>query len=82
MANLCIKLNIFFSPYRGFVSLGYPAVVLTIFATLIGKGIVFPFLASVKEGRDFVFNYDRATIWIGINFIPPFLYVSKEFFML
>ena len=59
----------------GFVSLGLPAVVLSILATILGKGFLLPVVADNGPELSFL----RVLMWIGLNLVPPFLYVSSYF---
>ena len=57
----------------GFVSLGFPAVLLSVIATLLGKGLMLPVVVEGADGIIFV----NVVMWMGFNLFPQFLYVSK-----
>ena len=56
----------------GFASLGFPAVVLSIISTLLGKGFLLPVVANDYGSLNFL----MVLMWIGLNMIPPLIYVS------
>ena len=57
----------------GFVSLGFPAVVLSVIATVLGKGLMLP---VVVEGADGII-FANVVMWMGFNLLPQMVYVSK-----
>ena len=59
----------------GFVSLGFPALVFSVIATFVGKGLLLPVVAMVGAagGLDFY----KVAMWSTLNFLPQFIYVSK-----
>ena len=57
----------------GFVSLGFPAVVLSAIATLLGKGLMLPVVVEGTKGIIFA----NVVMWMGFNLIPQMVYVSK-----
>ena len=57
----------------GFVGLGFPAVVLSAIATLLGKGLMLP---VVVEGADGII-FANVVMWMGFNLLPQMVYVSK-----
>ena len=58
----------------GFVGLGLPAVVLSVLATLLGKGILLPVMAE-DDRREL--SFAKAVMWLGINLVPSMIYVSQ-----
>ena len=61
----------------GFVSLGLPAVVLSIIATILGKGFMLPIAAYNSENYGFGLRFADIAMWIGFNWIPSLIYVSQ-----
>jgi hypothetical protein len=57
----------------GFVSLGFPAVVFSIIATFVGKGLSLTVVA-LDGGAGLIFS--KAAMWMALNLLPQFIYVS------
>ena len=60
--------------FDGLVSLGFPAVVFSIIATFVGKGLLLPVVAY-RKGEGLIFS--KVAMWMGLNLVPQFFYVSK-----
>ena len=64
----------------GFVSLGFPAVMFSIIATFVGKGLLLPVVADsfgVSSGAGGLV-FPKVAMWMALNLLPQFLYVSKH----
>ena len=59
--------------FDGLVSLGFPAVVFSIIVTFVGKGLLLPVVAY-KKGEGLIFS--KVAMWVGLNLVPQFSYVS------
>lgn len=55
----------------GFVSLGFPAVVFSIIATFVGKGLSLTVVA-LDGGAGLIFS--KAAMWMALNLLPQFIY--------
>mgnify|MGYP001479880328 CR=1 FL=1 len=51
-----------------------PVVVFSIIATFVGKGLLLPVVAY-RKGEGLIFS--KVAMWMGLNLVPQFLYVSK-----
>ena len=58
----------------GFVSLGFPAVLVSVIATFVGKGLM---LNAVAEDGPRGIAFYKVAIWMALNLLPQFIYVSK-----
>ena len=59
----------------GFVSLGFPALVVSVIATLVGKGLLLPAVADIRGPGGLAFY--KVAMWMALNLLPQFIYVSK-----
>ena len=57
----------------GFVSLGFPAVVFSVIATFVGKGLM---LNAVAEDGPRGIAFYKVAIWMALNLLPQLIYVS------
>ena len=57
----------------GFVSLGFPAVVFSVIATLVGKGLLLPVVAYGRGAR---LIFSNVAMWMALNLLPQLTYVS------
>ena len=61
---------------NGYVSLGLPPLVLSIIATLLGKGFMLAIVASdFGQGG---LKFTKVVMWVGLNWIPSLIYVSQD----
>ena len=63
----------------GFLSLGFPAVVFSVIATSVGKGLLLPVVADGgedgdPEGGGLIFS--KVAMWMALNLLPQLIYVS------
>ena len=58
----------------GFLSLGFPAVVFSVIATLVGKGLLLPVVADGGWGGGLIFS--KVAMWVALNLLPQLIYVS------
>ena len=58
----------------GFVSLGFPAVVFSVIATFVGKGLLLP---AIAYGGPKGLIFSKVAMWMALNLLPQFIYVSK-----
>ena len=63
----------------GFLSLGFPAVVFSVIATCVGKGLLIPVVADGgedggPEGGGLIFS--KVAMWMALNLLPQLIYVS------
>ena len=57
----------------GFVSLGFPAVLVSVIATFVGKGLM---LNAVAEDGPRGIAFYKVAIWMALNLLPQFIYVT------
>ena len=62
----------------GFVSIGFPAVFLSVIATFVGKGFMLPVVAKSWGNGPGALVFYRVVIWVGLNLVPQFIYVSMK----
>ena len=58
----------------GFVSLGFPAMVFSVIATFVGKGLLLP---AIAYGGPKGLIFSKVAMWMALNLLPQFIYVSK-----
>ena len=54
----------------GFIRLGFPAVMFSIIATFVGKGLLLPVFADGAGGLLF----SKVAMWMALNLLPQFIY--------
>ena len=59
----------------GFVSFGFPSVVLSVIVTLVAKGLLLPVVADGNYQEGLIFS--KVAMWMALNLLPQFIYVSK-----
>ena len=58
----------------GFVSFGFPSVVLSVIVTFVAKGLLLPVVADGGFGKGLIFS--KIAMWMALNLLPQFIYVS------
>ena len=58
----------------GFVSLGFPAVVFSVIATIVGKGLLLPVVS--QDVQNWSLSVSKVAMWMALNLLPQFIYVS------
>ena len=59
----------------GFVSFGFPSVALSVIVTFVAKGLLLPVVADGNYQEGLIFS--KVAMWMALNLLPQFIYVSK-----